>query len=153
MRKARLILSASLLTIGTFSAMTFSSCSKDDVVCPTGMEGKNCDVQMRTKFIKTWSANETSGTDQLVYSCTIAAGAAINQVVISSTFSENFFDNNINATVNGNTITISNQKPDGGASLYSVEGQGTYAGGEISWNYIIIQDGTGNKITTNGVWK
>jgi len=152
MKKARLILSASLLAIGTFSAMTFSSCSKDEV-CPVGYEGKNCDTEMRAKFIKTWSANETSGTQQLVYSCTIAAGSAINQVVISNTFSDNFFNNNINATVDGNTITIPNQKPDGAASAYSVEGTGTYVGGEIQWSYLIVQDVTGNQITTTGVWK
>lgn len=152
MKKARLILTASLLSVGTFSAITFSSCSKDEV-CPVGYEGKKCDTEMRAKFIKSWSANEVAGTDQLVYTCNIAAGVNINQVVISKTFADDFFNNNINATVDGNTITIPSQKPDGGASSYSVEGSGTYSGGQINWNYLIIKDATGEQFTTTGVWK
>lgn len=151
MKKARLILSA-FLTVGTLATVTLSSCSKDEV-CPVGYEGKNCATEMRAKFIKTWSANETSGSQQLVYTCNIAAGVNINQVVISSAFSDNFFNNNINATVDGNTITIATQKPDGGSSPYSVEGSGTYSGGQINWSYLIIKDATGDKITAQGVWK
>lgn len=153
MKKARLILAASLLTIGGFTTLTMSSCGGDDVECLTGYEGEDCKTEMRTKFIKNWSANETSGTENLVYTCNIVAGSAINQVVISKTFSENFFENNINATVNGNIITIPNQRPDGSASDYSVEGSGTFAGGEITWSYLLIKGSNGEIITTTGIWK
>jgi hypothetical protein len=152
MKKARLILTASMLSIAAFSAVTLSSCSKDETCLP-GYEGKDCKTEMRTKFMKTWNANETSGTEQLVYTCNVAAGTNVNQVVISKTFSDNFFQNNVNATVDGNIITIPSQKPDGSGSEYSVEGSGTYTGGEISWSYFLIKDATGNKITTTGIWK
>jgi len=152
MRKARLILSASLLTIGTFSAVTFSSCSKDDPICPTGMEGKNCDVEMRTKFVKTWSASDVVNGNQLVYSCTIAKGININSVTISNTFADNFFSNNINATVNGNTITVAKQTPDANGD-FSVSGQGTYQNGQIVWTYLIVEDASGDDQNYSGTWQ
>lgn len=54
MKKARLILSASMLTLAAFSAVTFSSCTKDDQECAVGLEGKNCDEEVRVKYNNTY---------------------------------------------------------------------------------------------------
>jgi len=152
MKKARLILTASILSLVTLSMVTFTSCTKDDKTCPVGMEGKNCDVEMRTKFVNSWSAVDVVNGNQLVYTCNIVKGLNINQVTISNAFSDHFFSNNINATVDGNTITIADQKPDGSTSMYSVSGSGTYSNNQISWDYIIVEDVTGVKQTYTGVW-
>src|SRR5690606_15659855 len=138
MKKVRLVLVASLLSVGAISTLT--SCGDDTKTCPVGYEGKNCDTEMRTKFVKNWSATDkTAGGTDLVYTCNIVEGSAINSVIISNTFSDNFFGQTINATVDGNTIKIENQKPDGSLSGYAVEGTGTYSGAQISWNYYLIR--------------
>lgn len=54
MKKARLILSASLLTMGAFSAMTFTSCSKDDETCLVGFTGDDCKTEIRTQYYNTY---------------------------------------------------------------------------------------------------
>lgn len=152
MKKVRLVLAASLLSVGAIGTLT--SCGDDTTTCPVGYEGKNCDTEMRTKFVRTWSATDKSagGTD-IVYTCNIVEGSAINSVIISNTFSDDFFGSPINATVDGNTIKIANQKPDGSFALYSVEGTGTYSGSQISWNYYIIKLATGEEIAHTGIWK
>jgi hypothetical protein len=152
MKKARLILTASILSLVTLSMVTFTSCTKDDEACPVGMEGKNCDVEMRTKFVNSWSAVDVVNGNQLVYTCNIAKGLNINQVTISNAFSDHFFSNNISATVDGTTITIADQKPDGSTSMYSVSGSGTYTNNQISWNYLIVEDVTGAKQNYTGIW-
>jgi len=152
MKKARLILSASMLSIAAFSAVTFTSCSKDDESCPAGMEGKDCNTESRAKFIKTWSASDEVGSGSpLVYTCNITKGTNVNQVLISNSFAGNFFDNAIKATVEENTITIASQAPDAGGD-YKVSGSGTYSGGQITWNYLIIESSTGDEQSYSGIW-
>jgi len=58
MKKARLILSASLLALAGFT-LTFSSCTKDEESCPVGKEGKKCDTEVRTKYYNTYRGNGT----------------------------------------------------------------------------------------------
>jgi len=153
MKKTRLFVAASLLAIGAFSTATMTSCSKDDKICNPGYEGKNCDVESRAKFVKTWNAVDvTPGGTQKIYTCGIANGSNVTSVIISNTFSNNFFDNNINATVSENTITIASQKPDANGD-YSVSGSGSYINGQISWNYVILENSTGDKVDLTGTWK
>ncbi len=59
MKKARLILSASLLTLGAFSTVTFTSCSKDDEVCATGYTGSDCKTEVRASYNGTYRGNGT----------------------------------------------------------------------------------------------
>jgi len=94
MKKARLILSASLLTIGAFSAVTFSSCSKDDVTCNVGYEGEDCKTLSRDKFIGSWKGTEdcTIGDDN--YNIGIAASSN-NEITIIYT---NVYNDNYTAT-------------------------------------------------------
>lgn len=152
MKKARLILTASMLTIAGFASVTMTSCSKDEV-CPAGYEGSKCDVEMRTKFIKSWSASDVVNGNQLVYSCTIAKGLNVNQVTISNSFADNFFDNNIAATVDGTKITIASQKPDGVNSDYSVSGSGSFVNNQITWDYLIVESSTGTTQNYAGTWQ
>lgn len=166
MKKLKTILLAGVLTAGLFSTAVFTSCNSDacaDVVCsnggscvdgtcvcPVGYEGTTCTTESRTKFVKTWNASDVQGTNQLVYTCAIANGVNITSVTISNKFSDQFFTNNIPATVSGNTITIANQTPDNDG--YSVSGTGTLSNGKINWSYS-IKDPNNATLSYTGVWQ
>ena len=164
---------SALITIGGFSAITYTSCTKDeckDVVCqnggtcvsgncscPTGYEGSNCQSLSTAKFIKTWTApadrNVSSGVTLNPYSCIIGQGASLNTLVIGTGFYDNFFNHSINATVSENTITIPVQSPDGAANA-SVSGTATYntSTGQLSWTYTITDPIAGAK-NYSGIWQ
>lgn len=81
MKSIRNIAFSVLLTLGAFSAVTYTSCNKDeckDVVCnnggtcnetdgsctcPTGYEGTNCDNLTRDKFVGTWTGSDACVTN------------------------------------------------------------------------------------------
>jgi hypothetical protein len=169
MNRFKNIIFSAVLSLGAFSAITYTACTKDeckDVVCQnggtcvsgtcnctTGYEGTNCETESRTKFIKSWSAADQIGSTNLVYTVAIAGGSAINGVLISNAFSDNFFSNPINATVEGNTITIPDQRPDGAASNFRVMGTGTYASGKITWNYTITRITPNEPKVHTGIWQ
>jgi hypothetical protein len=167
MKKIKNILVASILTVSAFTATIMTSCNPDacnDVVCanagvcedgsckcPVGYEGTTCETISREKFIKSWSASDVTGANTLVYTCAIASGTLINNVIVSNKFSDDYFVNNINATVNGSTITITSQQPD--ADGYAVAGTGTLTSGKISWNYTITEVATNSTLTYSGLWQ
>lgn len=169
MKKLKTILLAGVLTAGVFSSAVFTSCNSDacaDVVCsnggacvdgtcacPVGYEGTKCETESRTKFAKSWACNDVTGSSPaLVYNCVISAGSAANvtSVIISKTFSDNFFVNNVNATVSGSTITIANQAPDNDG--YYVSGTGTLSNNKINWTYS-IKDPNNNTLSYTGTWQ
>lgn len=170
MKSIKSVAFSALLTLGAFSAITYTSCSKDDCedvicsnggtcvdgtcACPTGYEGTTCQTESRAKFARTtaWNAtdNPPSG-NPLTYTCIITNGAgSVQNVIIDNNFADNFFVNNVNATVSGNTITIPSQEPDN--DDYFVQGQGTYSSGTISWQYTLTPP-TGSPVTNNGTWQ
>jgi hypothetical protein len=167
MKSLKSILLASVLTIGAFTSVVFTSCEKDaceDIICANGgtctdgacncaagYEGTLCETESRTKFIKSWAATDVQGTNTLVYTCAIASGSLITNVIISNKFSDDFFVNNVNATVSGNTINIASQQPD--ADGYAVAGSGTLSSGKITWNYTITEVATSSTLTYTGLWQ
>jgi hypothetical protein len=83
----------------------------------------------------------------------IGSGTNVTSVIISNAFSDDFFNNPINATISGNTITIPEQQPDGTGSNYKVSGTGTYSAGKINWTYVITQILPLSAKTHTGVWQ
>lgn len=168
MNKIKNIAFSALLAIGTFGVVTFTACTKDECkdvvcqnggtcvsgacVCPTGYEGTNCETETRAKFIKSWSASDMAGTTPIVYNCSIAAGANISSVLISNSFSDNFFAGVINGTVSDNTLTVPSQKPDAGGN-YSVQGSATYNLGKLTWTYTITKISTNETVNHTGTWQ
>jgi hypothetical protein len=129
MRKARLILSASLLTIGTFSAVTFSSCSKDDKICNVGYEGEDCKTLSRTKFVGKWGGTELCTIGDDTYTIEIAAGSGSDLTLVYT----NVYNDNYTAT---GTITGTN-----GFSF-----SGTAAGGVTFSGTATYENGTGRLV-------
>lgn len=169
MKNLKTLLMASFLTVGIFSTVVFTSCNGDkckDTVCnnggtcnesdgscscAVGYEGSNCETLSKTKFIKSWSASDATGGNALVYTCAIATGANANAVIIANDFSDDYFVNNIAATVDKNTITIATQQPDNDG--YEVWGTGTFSSNTISWTYSIREVLTNTTLNYTGVWQ
>lgn len=131
MKKARLILSASMLTVAGL-AVTMVSCNKDDETCAVGYEGKNCKTLSRDKFLGSWEGSDLCDGDNYTYVMSIDSsstnklnvlinnpggfGAAItttgtitssNVVSLSNVAISNEVSMNGTLTVNGNSLTTS----------------------------------------------
>jgi hypothetical protein len=75
MKKTRLFLTASLLTVAAFGTLTMTSCSDDDKICNVGYEGDDCKTLSRDKFLGQWQGTEqcTIGSDE--YTITLSASS------------------------------------------------------------------------------
>lgn len=62
MKSFRHILLASVLTVSAFSAVTFTSCKKDDESCAVGYTGSNCKTEVRTNYYNTYKGNGSDNT-------------------------------------------------------------------------------------------
>lgn len=157
MKKARLILTTSMVALMGLSAITLSSCSKDDD-CPAGYEGKDCATEIRTPMLGTYNATDENVTNPNnspdPYNPVISTNASITVVNIKS-FSDFFTGSEIvtsNVSKSGDNIsfTIPAQKPD---NVYEVSGSGTY---NVSTKTINIQyslkDPVGQIDNYTGVW-
>lgn len=157
MKKARLIMSASMLTLAGFTAMTFSSCTKDED-CAPGLEGKNCDVEIRTPMLGTYNAtdvNDADATDIWTYTPVVTANASVSIVNISN-FGDFYEGQEIvtsNVSKNGDNIsfTIPSQIPDDEGN--EVNGSGTFnvETGKVNINYTLTSPG-GDKLNYTGSW-
>lgn len=104
MKKVRTVLLTGVLTMGVFSTVIYSSCSKKDKChdivcknggscndgvckCPLGYEGANCETASNAKFIGTFSAADNcplvdSSRGSLHYSMTISAGSNATELYV-----------------------------------------------------------------------
>jgi hypothetical protein len=139
MKNLKSILLASLLTIGTFASVVFSSCNPDackDVVCANGgncndgscacavgYEGSRCETESRTKLYGTFllSGTDSDGGTYTNLSTTVSASATSPTkflLNIASAF-------NLTCTMtSGNSFTIDNITLSG----FTYTGSGTYTG-------------------------
>lgn len=154
MKSIRNIAFTALLTLGAFSAITYTSCNKDeckDVVCQnggsclegtcscaTGYEGTNCETLSRTKFIGTWTGTDECGTDS--YNITLTVGTATNAV---SALVTNIGGYGTNITVTGNVtannkISFTTVSVGGGRTL---TGTMTFSGNSMTFDYTVTESG------------
>ena len=146
MKKARLILTASMLTIAGFSAVTLSSCSKDDEVCPVGYEGSDCKTLSRTKFIGNWTGTDICGSGQ--YDIDLSVGTSSVSEVTALVNNAGGFGTNvtITGTVTGtNSLQFTNQNVGGGRTL---SGTMTFTTNKMSFAYSVT--GTSGTDNCNG---
>ncbi len=160
MKSIRNVALSALLTIGAFSAITYTSCNKDeckDVVCknggtcvagvcscPTGYEGTNCETLSRDKFVGTYVGTEicSVGTDN--YSITVAANSDNLKITMTNIYNEGF---SAVGTVTGkNTFSFSGSS---GTTTYTGTGEltGTSA---LKVTYSITTGAVSNSCTFNG---
>lgn len=151
MKSIRNIAFAALMTIGAFSAITYTACNKDeckDVVCnnggtcvdgtcscPTGYEGTTCQTKSVDKFIGTWTATETcSGGSPSTYQVIISADpSAANKVLVSNLGDYGCTTGGTitwNGSVNSATLTINDNK-----CQYQMNATGNYNNGSVTITY------------------
>ncbi len=159
MRPLRNIAFSALLTIGTFTAVTYTSCTKDeckDVVCqnggtcisgtcscPTGYEGSNCQTLSRDKFVGTYIGTEqcTSGTD--AYTIVLAASSGALNLTFTNIYNQGY---TATCTVTGkNTFSFS-----GSQLTTSFTGNGTLNGNQLTVAYQITSPAANNSCTFTG---
>lgn len=159
MKSIKNIALSAMLTIGAFSAVTYTACTKDeceDVVCnnggtcvsgncscPSGYEGNQCETRSNTKFAGNYDAEETCSPDN--YQVTIAASASDpTKVTISNLGSYGCSvggDIVYNGSVDQATITVADNK-----CGYQINATGTYNNGVITMTYTAIyNDGSGTQ--------
>lgn len=129
MKKVRTILLTGVLTMGVFSTVIYSSCSKkdkcDDIVCknggscndgvckcPLGYEGVNCETASAAKFAGLWGATDNcnisnrTGNDlkyQIIISQSNTDPMKVDVKGIANT------DYTFSAVANGKELTIAEQ--------------------------------------------
>lgn len=151
MKSIRNIAFAALMTIGAFSAITYTACNKDeckDVVCnnggtcvdgtcscPTGYEGTNCDAKTRDKFIGSWAGSDqcTSGT----YTITLSIAASSSSNVTALVTNPGGFGGTVTITGNvtgSNTLAFNSQSVGGGRTL---TGTMTFNGNSMTFSYTV----------------
>lgn len=151
MKSIRNIAFSALLTIGAFTAITYTSCNKDECKnttcqnggncigedmcsCPTGYEGNLCQDRTVVKFIGQWQGTDVCTSRS--YPVTLSIGAGTNA---------------INATVSnpggfGGTVTITGTIQDTDKITFSAQSVGggrtltgtmTFNGNAMTFNYTV----------------
>lgn len=153
MKKVRNILVASLLTLGTFSSVVFTSCEQDkckDIVCahegtctdgtcacPSGYEGTLCETLSRDKYVGVYTGNETCTIGSDTYSITCSANSDDTKFNIQNLYNQSPVLTAI-ASASGNAFSIPSQTVGAGVTAL---GSGTITGNTITITYT-LDDGT-----------
>ena len=125
------------------------SCSK---LCNSGYEGSRCNQLSTTKFVGKWSAIDTPGT--LIYTDTITQGSVIEDLILSSSFSNHHFSHNVLASVINNVLTIPYQQPDSSNIFVAATGTMSDDHNTIVFAYQITVGADSTRVTTiyGGTW-
>lgn len=171
MKRMKTIAASLLLTLGAFTAITYTACNKDECKsvdcgpngtcisgscsCATGYEGSNCATESRAKFINQYTVTASC---QASYVANIMAksGTDVTQVTIN-----NFAGldaaagttTSVNATISGTHIKIPTQNVVGFSSAtITASGDGDIANGVITMSYTVTA-GTTVNTCTNTSWQ
>jgi len=137
MKLIRQIALTTMLTIGAFSVVTYTSCNKDkckDVVCnnggtcnttdgtcscKTGYEGADCGTLTRAKFVGSWTGTDYCTNPSDTVGINLTVGTATNDVQATVTNAGGFGSTvTITGTVTAtNIITFTGQSVATGVSL------------------------------------
>ncbi len=153
MKSIRNIAFAALMTIGAFSAITYTACNKDeckDVVCnnggtcvdgtcscPTGYEGTNCDAKTRDKFIGSWAGSDKCGLG--TYTITLSIAASSSSSVTALVSNPGGYGTAVTITGNvtaSNTLSFNQQSVGGGRTL---TGTMTFNGNNMTFKYTVTE--------------
>jgi hypothetical protein len=133
MKKTKLLLAASLLSIGAFTTTVMTSCSKDDKTCNLGYEGSDCKTLSRDKFIGQWKGHEacTLGTDDYTITISPSSTGDLN-LVYTNVYNQSF--------VASGTIT--------GPYGFSFSGTGAVTGGTATFSGNVSLDPSTGVLTS-----
>ncbi|MBS1587347.1 MAG: calcium-binding EGF-like domain-containing protein [Bacteroidetes bacterium] len=164
MKLIRQIALATALTIGAFSVVTYTSCSKDNcksVVCKnggtcnstdgscscaTGYEGTDCATLSRDKFVGVYTGNEacTVGSDN--YSITLTAASDALKLTLTNLYNQSF---TATCTMTGkNTFSFSGSQTTTTTTTFN--GTGTLTDNTLTVSYSINNGVSTNTCTFTG---
>lgn len=125
------------------------TCVDGSCDCVVGYEGDSCETESRIVFFGNYFANDVCDSAGTITAYTVDIGtnpANVAGMIITSSFSDDFFVNNINATVTASAaFEIPLQEPDG--DDFFVEGSGTISGSTLTINYVITERDPNNSNT------
>ena len=159
MNRIKNIAFSALLAIGSFSAVFYTSCNKDeckDVVCnnggtcvsgscscPVGFEGTSCEILTRDKFTGTYVGTETCSIGSDAYTITITTNSNNIMVTLTNLYNQGF---TAMGTVTGaNTFSLS-----GSQGTTSYTGTGTLNTNQLTLQYTITSPLANNTCTFIG---
>jgi len=133
-RLRSILLTASIITTG-FGAVLYSSCAEDKCaalvcangsvcqdggcICPSGYEGALCETTNRDRFLRIWQVTEDGSLSAPAqYTVSVEKGSGITDVIIKNF--NNYFPDNVNAHVKGDTLYIDPQTVTGGSSVTGI---------------------------------
>ncbi len=153
MKSFRLIALSALMTVGTFSTVVYTSCTKDECkgvtcqnggtcsggtcTCPSGVGGANCETIYRTGYTNTYKGNGTAGTFtftnyRMVFT---TVGTDLTQMNLAlQDASGGSVDVPIlpitlaNNATSGSTFTITSTSTTSGGITYTYTGNGSVSG-------------------------
>lgn len=154
MKKVRLMTTAALVAIAGFTTISLTSCTKDDVVCAVGLEGKNCDQEVRVNYYNTYTGTGSDdfggtytdwgvrfserGTEATGLKLEILDAVGVPQIVV-------------NASLKTNTTFKVEQTTAAGGEVYT--GQGTVNENSASLTLIEEYSGETTVFTFNNMSK
>jgi len=144
MKLMRNIALTSFLTVAAFSAVTFTSCSKDDSGCAVGYEGKDCKTLSRDKFIGTYVGTEQCSTGNDNYNIVISSNSDAIKLTMTNLYNQNLTA--IGTMTGSNTFNFSGNQAIGGTNV-TFNGNGTLNTNTLVVTYQ-INDGTNNNSCT-----
>jgi len=152
MRSIKQIALTVLLTVGAFSAITYTACNKDacsgvtcqnggtcasgTCTCPTGYQGTNCQILTRENFVGTYNGSDQCGTGTYTITLTITDASTNNISVLINNIGG--FGTNITATgvvTSSNTVTITSANVGGNSRVLT--GTMTFTGSTMVFQYSV----------------
>lgn len=107
------------------------NCNEGNCICETGYTGSNCEVEARAAFIGAFSVTDACNVGTFNYQISIASNS--NNVVGISISNLGDLNLTATATVNDNSITISEQTVNG----YTISGSGSLVNEELTISYTL----------------
>jgi hypothetical protein len=123
------------LCLAAICLLGLGACSK---VCQIGYENPNCSVETRAQYenVNYTVTESKNGDSAYTYSATIVSSPLGPLKVQLSNVANNFFINNVTASVTAtDTLTIAYQAPDSNSRY--IQGIGVLTGSTLALNYVI----------------
>ena len=157
MKKFKLthVLGAALIGLASFTSCTDpckdvtcqngGTCVEGDCECADGYTGTNCETEERAQFIGTYSVSESCTSGNYTYNVTVSNSSTGATAIIIGNFGD--YSTNVNATVDGDNITIPNQTNQVGGFPLTFSGTGQISGTILTISYT-VSDGTNTDTCT-----
>ncbi len=141
MKLLKSIAITTMVTLGAFTAVTYTSCKKDDSGCAAGYEGSDCKTVSRNRFLNNGSiATFTTGIGEdgcytPGYTMTIAPGVNIDEIIITNLagYGPTFVVSGVQ--VNGKNFSKAGTVTTGAVTLSNISGSIDEAGNVMTFNY------------------